>query len=288
MKNKRRLEEVNGLIREAQAFASESLGINYPEPLGITTEKEDILYELYASPKLKLLFDYYEIEKDSNPNKRKIRRMAKDYKRKGYDTLVKNLEAYENDGIFLTKEMFKNTNLEIVGTVVHELLHTQLDLDISMEESITSAVEPLAVISFYEQKEGKLSQNYEKAAIEDSFLKADDSIIIQYYNLLYDVYGQEIPDEEKLKVKKELCEEAESKMIYDYGYKLNNASLTCHMTYSRYTNEIREVCRYSNSLKDAVSFFKTLPGDRQTAYHMVKDFISKNKALSGTGLEQKI
>ncbi len=99
--------------------------------------------------------------------------------------------------------------------------------------------------------------------------------MIQYYNLLYDVYKQEISDKEKLKIKKELCKEAESKLIYEY--KLNNASLTYYMTYSRYTNEVREVCKYSNSLKDAVELFKSLPNDRLWAYRLIQEFISANK-----------
>ncbi|MDP2906443.1 MAG: aminopeptidase [Nanoarchaeota archaeon] len=275
MFQRQRLEEVNKLISEAQTFASESLGMHYPEPLSITQAKEDVLYDLYASPKLKLFYDYSEIQKESDPSKRRVNRMAKDYKRRGYDTLMTTLQAYEGDGIFLTKKILKNTNPEIVGTVVHELLHTQLDLDRSIEESIASTVESLAVVSFYEQKEGKSSPNYEKAVIEDNLLKVNDGLIIQYYILLYDVYKQEIPDGEKLKAKKELCKEAESKLIYDY--KLNNASLTYYMTYSRYTNEIREVCKYSNSLKDAVEVFKSLPHDRIWAYRLIREFISANK-----------
>lgn len=275
MSREQRLEEVNGLIMEAQTFASESLGMYYPKPLSITPVKEHILYDLYAAPKLKLLYDYTEIEKESDPEKKWIDKIAKNYKKKGYDTLVTTLQAYESDEVFLTKKILKNTNPEIVGTVVHELLHTQLDLDRSIEESIASTVESLAVVSFYEQKEGKSSSNYEKAVIEDNLLKVNDGLIIQYYNLLYDVYKQEIPDEEKLKIKKELCKEAESKLVYHW--KLNNASLTYHMTYSRYTNEIREVCKYSNSLKDAVELFKSLPNDRKWAHIMIQEFISANK-----------
>ncbi len=150
MFQKQRLEEVTELIIAAQTFASESLGINYPEPLSITTEKKDILYELYASPKLKLFFDYSEIEKASSPNKREVYRTAESYKRKGYDISIINLQAYEDDGIFLTKKVLKNTNLEVVGAVIHEMVHTKLSLDCSMEESIASAVESLAVVSFYE------------------------------------------------------------------------------------------------------------------------------------------
>jgi len=278
MLQKQRLEEVNELIREAQTFASESLGMYYPNPLSITQAKEDILYDLYASPKLKLFYDYSEIEKESDPNKRRVHRIAKDYKRRGYDTLVTTLQAYESEGIFLTKKMLKNTNLEVVCATIHEIVHSQLSLDFSMEESIASIVESLASVSFYEQKEGKSSPDYEKAVIEDNMLRFNDNIIIQYYNLLYDVYQEEIPDDKKLKVKKELCKEAESKLTYDH--KMNNASLTYYMTYARYTNEIREVCKYSDSLKDAVELFKSLPHDRTYrtwAYSRIQEFISTHK-----------
>lgn len=280
MFQKQRLEEVNELIREAQTFASESLGIKYPEPLGITQAKEDVCYELYASPKLKLFFDYSEIEKDLSPNKREVYRTAKSYKRKGYDTLVTTLQAYESDGISLTKKMLKDTNLEVVCATIHEIVHSQLSLDFSMEESIASIIESLGSVSFYEQKEGKSSPNYEKAVIEDNMLRFNDNIITQYYNLLYDVYQEEIPDNEKLKIKKELCKEAESKLTYEH--KINNASLTYYMTYSRYANEIREACKYSNSLKDAIELFKSLPDkslpdSRAWAYSLIQEFISTHK-----------
>lgn len=275
-----RLEEITSLIIEAQSFAEEFLGINYPKPLSITYNKEDILYELYASQKLELGFDYFEISKYESSNKKKVYEEAKKYKQKGYDTFISEFSAYESDGIFLTPKILKDADVEMVDTVVHELLHTQLNIDISIEEAITSVTGSLATISFYEQKEGKLSQNYEKAVREDNKLKTNDNIIIQYYNLLNNIYQQDIPDKEKLNVKKRLCKEAESKIMYNC--KINNASLTYHMTYSRYTDEIREVCKYSNSLKDAVKLFKSLPDkslpdSRAWAYGLIQEFISANK-----------
>ncbi len=275
MFQKQRLEEVNELIREVQTFTSEELGMYYHNSLSITQDKEDILYDLYASPKLKLFYDYSEIEKESDPSKRRVHRIAKSYKRKGYDILIVNLQAYEGDGVFLTKKMLKDTNLGVVCATIHEIVHSQLSLDFSMEESIASIVESLGSVRFYEQKEGKSSPNYEKAVIEDSLLKVNDDLVIQYYNLLYDVYEQEISDDEKLKIKKELCKEAGSKLTYDH--KMNNASLTYYMTYARYTNEIRGVCKYSNSLKDAVELFKSLPNDRVWAYRLIQEFISASK-----------
>jgi len=270
-----RLKEVNGLIREVQDFALESLEIYYPKPLSITTVKEHVLYDLYAAPKLKLFYDYSEIEKYSNPNKRKVKKVARGYKKKGYDTLVTNLQAYESEGIFLTKKILKDTNVEIVSSTIHELVHSQLNLDISIEESIATIIDSLGTISFYEQKEGKHSQNYERAVIDDALLRSNDTLIIQYYNLLYDAYEQEILDSKKLKIKKELCKEADSKVTY--SHKMNNASLTYYMTYARYTNEVREVCKHSDSLKDAINLFKILPDDKSLAYTRLQEFISAHK-----------
>ena len=272
--SKKRLEEVNGLIKEAQAFTAEFLGINYPKQLSITQVKEHICYELYVSPKLELLYDYFEISQELSPDKGRISRLAKKSKKEGNDVFMKELEAYENGGIFLTEQTAKFANTGIVGTIMHELLHTQLDLDISVEESIASTIESLATVRFYEQKEGKQSRNYEKAVIDDNHAIVNDHIIIQYYYMLYDVYGQEILDKEKLKIKKELCKEAEQKLTFEC--KLNNASLTYYMTYSRYANDIREICKYT-PLKDAVSFFKQLPKDRMQAYNSLKELISSYK-----------
>lgn len=278
LNNEFRLKEVTGLIREAEGFTSDFLGISY-KPLSISNSKGSVFYPLYATPALKLGEDYQEIEVCESSNKKKVRKKEKEYKKKGLDTLVARVTAYMQEDVVLTDKILEDDNVEVVNTVIHELIHTVIDIYLPLEESITSTLSSLATIKFYEITRGASSLEYEKAVKEDIKLKKSDILVVKYYNWLDFLYKTSFGVEEKLKMKEHICKEAQEALdkTSDYTvYDINNASMTYYMTYSKYGKEVREVCEKSKSLEDAMNLFRTLPLGEHSACRILKEFINES------------
>ena len=205
-------------------------------------------------------------------------------KEKGYDVLVRRVDAFSTLGFFndpIFSFMTDYSIFNIASLIIHEQTHVTVYLknQIQFNEEMATFVGNEGALQFIRDRYGETSDEYREttATLED--ISTFKEVIREIYEELEGVYKSDRSKEEKLRAKVEVFERAQRRFEerYDERFntekflsfkdvKLNNAYIMLYILYTQNLEIFYDLYKHNdNDLRSTVSSLKSLTGISQDA-----------------------
>lgn len=220
-------QEKLALVLQTREFAIQDLGLNPQGGYKFFTkiDRKEVGWHVTASQPLAFesyqwwfpivgnvpYKGYFDLEKAKEEEKKLISL--------GLDTKLRITTGYSTLGWFddpLLSPQLKLRNDELVGLVIHEMAHATIyfEGDSKFNESYASFVEEVGVQKFYSRG---IYPNEKEILNKRNTLKKEQDLLRLWLketaNELKDLYSSKIPDEEKLRGKKEIIDKFKTKIL---------------------------------------------------------------------------
>lgn len=175
---------------------------------------------------------------------------AESFHAQGYDTYIRTAPAYSTLGWFddpLLAHLLKYDKVTLAEVIFHELLHNTLFVSgaVDFNESLANFFGNQAAILFFRERYGEGSAEHRRAVQAWEEEKEFSTFIAQLANSLRDLYGKELADEEKWRLREEVFSQSQrdwstriaNRSTHQYrGFvqqKVNNAVVAHYLLYLR-------------------------------------------------------
>lgn len=274
------------LVLAAREYARDVLKMNVGGSYASYSyvDRPDLTYVLTAAPKTELKpYTWWFLIVGRVPykgyfSKEDAQAAAQELQADGYDTHIRASAAFSTLGWFddpLLSHLLKYDKVTLAEVVFHELFHNTLYVKGAgnFNESVANFVGGRAAIEFFREKFGDGSAEHRRAirAWQDELDFSD--FIERFANSLTELYGKDIPYEEKLRLreevfsrgKKEWDERVANQPSHRFrGFSqqpLNNAVLIHYLLYFRnlklfesvYESQGRSLPRVIDSMREVVT-----------------------------------
>jgi len=200
-------------------------------------------------------------------------------KEKGYDVLVRRVDAFSTLGFF-NDPVFSFMNdysiFNIASLIIHEQTHVTVYLknQIQFNEEMATFVGNEGALQFIRDRHGENSDEYREtiATLED--INTFKEVIREIYEELEGIYNSDRSREDKLRIKAEVFERAQRRFEESYDERfntekflsfkdveLNNAYIMLYMLYTQNLQIFYDLYEHNdNDLRSTVSALKSLAG----------------------------
>jgi len=192
-------------------------------------------------------------------------RKEKEFKAKGYDTIISDVPAFSTLGWFsdpVLSSFISYNDFYIISTIIHETVHVNIFQkgDMTFNENIASFIEEEGTKLYLEKKYGKDSSKY----IEYQSYIAKEALKINYLKkVIYELevfYSRGVDCTKIKKQRKEKFRAYEKEFMEQFGYKvkINNAFLVYIKLYNiqkdHFQKELKE--KFDDNLKLFIESYK--------------------------------
>jgi predicted aminopeptidase len=178
-------------------------------------DRPDLTYIVLAAPKTELTpYTWWFLIVGSVPYKGYFSRADAEaeierLKAEGYDTNLRTSAAFSTLGWFddpLLSHLLKYGKVTLTDIVFHELFHRTLYVKGAGEfnESSANFIGHHAAIDFFRERQGESSAEYQRAALAWEQEKEFGRFIAEVVGTLAELYGREIPRDDKLRLREEV------------------------------------------------------------------------------------
>ncbi|MFH0752102.1 MAG: hypothetical protein V1914_00730 [archaeon] len=172
-------------IKHIKSFGEE-IGMEFKGVLSrydATTKHQDLHYLIVTPPNSLELYVEEQVIGRSN---RRLVKLEKEYREKGYDTMLSQAVGW--DGCQITKALLRENYVEISGIVLHEGWHKTTRIsDSNLDEAIASAVQYFGTVEYCRHYDKKNLEKAKKRLCET--LETSD-YITKYFRRLKKAYNQ--------------------------------------------------------------------------------------------------
>lgn len=202
---------------------------------------------------------------------------AESFQARGYDTAIRSSPAFSTLGWFadpLLTHLLDYDRVTLAEVIFHELFHNTLFVKDSVDfnESLANFVGNHAAIQFFRDRNGEDSPEHRTAARRWKENLEFSAFLDQLADSLRELYGKNLPEEEKLRIREEVFADAQfrwaDRIAGRPGHrfqgfsqlKLNNAVILQFLIYytglelfeSLYEREDKNLARFIESVRQAL------------------------------------
>ena len=276
-------------IDAVKKYAKEKLGMkqtsNYKIYKNHKTDFSKTEYRLYVTPEFIIPqrlenWEYiekrgnYEIDIDSHTifysGNEEFISDETSYKSRGYDTVRQILTDFSG-GCDLNPNFFSKNLDKQADLVLHEDWHEtikHLNLNRMLDESIATLIGKVGAINFTSWYFGEDSNEHKKA-INNLMLWVDFSEKIVKYNFeLQELYGNNIPRDQKLMMKKEMLSKSRD-------VEMNNSYIWAYLPYTKNFLLVYEIYKGDQNIDKLLEIIYNIPKNEKDGIKYLEDILKK-------------
>ncbi len=220
---------------------------------------------------------------------------------KGYDVLVRKVEAFSTIGILedpIMSFMKTSSQFRVAEVIVHEQLHATVFMTDypQASENFATFVGEEGALEFLKRKYGESSDELAKYAALESDSNTFNRLLRELYETLTLVYKGDGSRSEKLELKAKAIERWKADISTNYarlfkttGYgfisdaKIDNAYITTNLNYTRNLELYERLFRKVGSIREMVAFVKRIVEDRSVnPESAISDYLANNESNPGS------